>query len=437
MRSAYSSTPGDPIYKRPRAATLLSRSIQPLPKCHSTNANSSRDGAEVPSGVLAEWEKTNPDIKINYSFQTPKEYRERLQSALARNEGPDIFRFHLTWLPMLKSELNSLPASVMSNSQFEASFYPAAAVHLRSGGSFYGLPLMADSLALYYNEDLLQAAGKSPPTTWEELRQVAYDLTVWDENGRIQTAGVALGTTNNVDHWSDILGLMMLQNKADLANPAVCSFQAEKEVCLGADALTFYTLFNKIDRVWDETLPASTLAFAQGKVAFYFGPSWRVFEIKALNPQLNFKVKAVPQLPEGNLAWASFWVEGVAQQSEYQTEAWQFLKFLSSQETLETLYQSASGERFFGEIYPRKEMASLLENDPLVGPFVKQMPQAQTWYLCSRTFDNGLNDQMIKYFEDAVNSVNAGRSAREALQTTSEGVSQLLSKYGLAGYGLQ
>ena len=92
----------------------------------------------VMAGVLAEWEKANPNIKVNYSLQTPKEYRERLQSALARGEGPDIFRFHLTWLPMFKNELSPLPASVMSNSQFEATFYPAVAANLRSGGNYYG-----------------------------------------------------------------------------------------------------------------------------------------------------------------------------------------------------------------------------------------------------------------------------------------------------------
>jgi len=388
----------------------------------------------VMNSVITEWEKDHPQIKVKYLQQNQREYRERLQSALAREEGPDIFRFHLTWVPMLKNELEPLPPSVMSSATYEQTFYPVIAENLRAGTSYLGIPLMVDALSLFYNEDIFLAAGKSPPTTWEELRNVANELTVKDEMGKIQTAGVALGTPANVDHWSDILGLMMLQNGADLTNPAACSTQAGEEVCLGADALTYFTIFKTVDHVWDETLPSSTQAFAAGKLAMYFGPSWRVFDIKALNPKLNFKIIPVPQLPgdKQKVSWASFWVEGVAKRSKHKNEAWEFLKFLSSPQTLEKLYQAESNLRLFGEIYPRKEMAEKLKTNPLVAPFVEQMPQAKTWYLCSFTWDNGINDRMIKYFEDAVNAVNEGKTAKEALTTASQGIAQLLSQYGIA-----
>lgn len=387
---------------------------------------------EVMKGVILEWEKDHPQIKVNYLRQSPKEYRERLQSALARGEGPDIFRFHLTWVPMLKNELEPLPASVMTASQFAQTYYPVIEENLKSGNNYLGIPLMVDSLALYYNEDIFQAAGKNPPSTWEELRQIATDLTVKDENGRIKIAGAALGLTSNVDHWSDILALMMLQNGADLAHPDKCFTQAGEEVCLGADALTFFTIFSKVDRVWDETLPSSTLAFAGGKLAMYFAPSWRVFDIKAINPNLNFKIIPVPQLPGSNVTWATFWVEGVSARSKNKTQAWEFLKFLSSSQTLEKLYQAESNLRPFGEIYPRVEMGEKLKDNPLVAPFVNQMANARTWYLASFTWDNGINDRMIKYFENAVNAVNSGKSAKEALQTTAQGIAQLLSQYGIS-----
>jgi len=77
-------------------------------------------------------------------------------------------------------------------------------------------------------------------------------------------------------------------------------------------------------------------------------------------------------------------------------------------------------------------MASLLTNNLWVAPFINQAAKAKTWYLCSRTFDNGINDRMIKYFEDAVNAVNTGKAAKEALATTATGVSQLPSQYGIS-----
>ena len=383
--------------------------------------------------VINEWNQAHPEAAVDYVLQSPQEYRERLQSALARGEGPDIFRFHLTWTPMFEQELEPIPSAVFSAAEFESSFYPVAVEHLRANAGLLGIPLMMDNLALFYNDEIFQMAGKTPPTTWEELRQTALDLTVKDQDGRISVAGVPLGTTSNVDHWSDILGLMMLQNGIDLANPGLCTMQTTGEVCLGADALTFFTLFTQADGVWDETMPNSTLAFATGKAAMYFGPSWRIFEIQQLNPQLKFKVAPVPQLStSGWISWASFWVEGVAKKSSLKKQAWEFLQFLASQDTMEKLYQSSSQTRLFGEIYSRRQMGPALSQNPLLKPFVDQAAYAQTWYLCSRTFDNGLNDRMIKYFEDAVNAVNRGESAKEALQTTTSGISQLLSQYGLA-----
>jgi len=283
--------------------------------------------------------------------------------------------------------------------------------------------LEIDTLALFINEEIFETAGKTPPTTWDELRKTAIELTTKDSEGKIQISGAALGRTENVDHWSDILALMMLQNGADLTNPTGT---------LAEDALAFFTIFSKIDRVWDETLPSSTAAFAGGKVAMYFGSSWEVFEIKKANPTLKFRVLPVPQLEGTNITWASYWVEGVAKKSKFQDESFEFLKYLSERETLQKLFQAESQLRLFGEPYSRADMANLLSDDDFAGAFIKQAPAARSWYLCSRTFDNGINDKMIKYFEDAANAVNEGKTAKEALETTASGVSQILAQYGIS-----
>jgi multiple sugar transport system substrate-binding protein len=374
--------------------------------------------------VLPEWEQLHPEIKINYTLQSPKQYRERLQHALSRDEGPDIFRYHQTWLPMLQDELDPVPASVMDASAFQQVFYPVATEYLRSGANYYGIPLEVDTLALFYNQEIFDAAGATPPQTWNEFRRLAFQLTLRDQDQNIQRAGAAIGTTSNVWHWSDILGLMMLQNGADLNNPTGASAEG---------ALDYYTIFSRTDHVWDDTLPTSVLAFASGKAAMMLGYSWDVFEIEEINPDLDYRITSVPQLPPGDeITWASFWVEGVATDSQKKTAAWEFIKFLSRDETLKKLYEAESKIRAFGEPYSKVNLASLVQSDPLVAPFVNQAPVAKSWYLCSRTFDNGLNDRMIKYFEDAVNAVNDGEASEDVLITVNEGVAQLLSQYGLS-----
>lgn len=373
--------------------------------------------------LFEEYSKSHRGVKINYVKQSPTEYRERLQTALSQGKGPDIFRFHNTWVPMLKTELSPVPSSVFNPGDFQKTFYPVAVNDLVSGGTIYGLPLEIDGLALLYNDDIFKGAGVSPPTGWNELQKAAIKLTVKDTQQRIQTAGIALGTTNNIDNWSDVLAEMFLQNGADLKNPQGKSAE---------DAMFFYTSFAQGgNKTWDETLPPSTLAFAQGKAAMIFAPSWQIINIKAKNPQLNFKVLPLPQLPGINVTWASYWVEGVAAKSPRQAEAWEFLKYLSQKETLVKLYTEASKTRLFGEPYSRQDLAQSLKDDPYVGPYIQQAPCAQSFYLSSKTFDNGINEKMIKYLEDAVNSVNRGVSPRSALETATAGFKQVLATYGV------
>lgn len=377
--------------------------------------------------VFTAFESQFTGVKVNYVQQSHKEYRERLQAAIQRGEGPDVFRYHNTWVPMLKNELASIPKSVMSASEFEKTFYPITQKDLMLSGNYVGIPLEFDGLALYYNQTIFKNANKTPPTTWEELRQLASSLTLRDEENRIIRGGAALGTTNNVDHWSDILALMMLQNAANPANP-----QGE----LAEDSLAFYTIFKKTDLVWDETMPPSTVAFANEKVAMMIAPSWRAFDIKNLNPNLQFATVPVPQLPNTSVYWASYWVEGVSKKTttDKQQLAWDLLNFLSQPENLRIFYNQAKDLRLFGEPYSRVDMASELENDPIVGAYLSTAKNAQSWWLSGWTHDNGLNDRIIKYYEDAVNAISLqGSSPKRALETTSEGVVQVLSQFGVSG----
>jgi len=50
-------------------------------------------------------------------------------------------------------------------------------------GQVYGLPLPADTLGLFYNKEVLAAAGVQPPKTWGELKAAAAKLTTGDRYG--------------------------------------------------------------------------------------------------------------------------------------------------------------------------------------------------------------------------------------------------------------
>ncbi|MEK7514087.1 MAG: hypothetical protein AAB580_04325, partial [Patescibacteria group bacterium] len=160
-------------------------------------------------------------------------------------------------------------------------------------------------------------------------------------------------------------------------------------------------------------------------------PSWRALEVRQLNPRLNFKLYPVPQLPGTNVSWATYWIEGVSKKSANQAAAWEFVKYLSSPEVMKKMYSLASKTRLFGEPYSRQELASTLQADPFVGAILTQAVSAQSWPMASRTFDNGLNDRLIKYYEDAINAYLKNLDEKTIVADLTAGVSQILSQYGL------
>lgn len=370
--------------------------------------------------ALKDFQSQNQGVVVEYVQQSPKEYRERLQDALKKGQGPDVFRFHATWAPVLKNSLAVMPSSVMTAIDYEKTFYPVVSKQLKTTDGYIGIPLMYDGLGLYYNTSIFQTANLTPPTQWADVENAAKALTVRSKDKKIERAGIALGTTTNVDNFSDILALLIVQNGGDPAKPSSK---------LVVESVKYYTNFYKALRVWDETLPNSTYAFATEKVAMMIAPSWRAFEVKAINPNIQFKIAPIPQLQGTSVAWATYWAEGVSKSSKQQDLAWKLLKYMSSKEVLQKLHDSAvtKSPRLFGEIYPRTDMASLLVNDPYAGAYLSDAPKATSWFMSSRTFDNGINDKIIKYYEDAVNGANTSQtSLDELLKTTELGVQQVL-----------
>lgn len=369
--------------------------------------------------VLRDFEQANPGIKVEYVKQSHQDYRDRLQNAIAQGSGPDLFRFHASWTPMLRDDLAAVPSNVFTPDSFESTFYPVAAKQLTYSSQLRGVPLMYDGLALYYNEDMLKAANAQPPQTWSDLRILASNLTV-KSGTTVQRGGLAIGNASNVEHFSDILALLMLQNGATLEDPT-----SDEAV----QALIFYTDFAKKYQVWSDKLPSSTVAFARGDVAMMLAPSWRAHEIAAQNPELKFGIAPAPQLGSTKIAWASYWAEGVNNKSRNKEAAWKLISYMSSADVMKKLYGQQATVRKFGEIYSRQDLASELSSEPLVVPFLNDAAYADGWYMSSFTHDNGINDQIIKYYEDAINAVLSGTTPENALQTVAQGVSTVLRQY--------
>lgn len=390
---------------------------------------------EVMDPLIKEYQKTHPNIQITYEKKTETDYRKKLLTWIQNGQGPDIFRFHNTWVPEMllpnsntqELALAALPESVMTTAEFEKTFYPVQVKDLKVGSNVYGIPLMIDGLVMVINEDLLKKAGiSSIPTNWDEMVAAASQVAVKGKDNSLITAGFAAGTATNVAHFSDIFGLMLLLNGGELTKLD----QAE-----ASGALEAYRRFaEEPNNVWSESMPNSITAFAEGKVAIMFVPSWEIHTIKTTAPDLKVVVAPIPSPPGGKqFSISSYWVEGVSKKSTHQLEAWKFLSYLASKEGQTKMYEIQSSIRMFGTPYSRMDLGDLLIQDAYLGPVIKQAAEDRfiSLPLISNTFDDGLDDGVNRYLENAINGASQGVSYEEAMKSAKEGINQLFTQYNI------
>ena len=371
---------------------------------------------EVIDSVITKYQATHPNVTIQYeerSFASVKSYKDSITTRLAEGTAPDIILVHNSWVPALSANLEPAPDAVLSSSDYQTLFYPSAVESSVFDSKVYAVPLSYDGLALVYNRDMFDASGIStPPSTWEEFRVVASQLTK-REGDTITQAGAAVGTASNVEHFSDILGLLFSQGGVkfpdDLGNQA------------SADAVSFYTNFVTQEKVWSNLLPPSIEAFADGKVAMIFVPSWEVLSILNRNPQINMAVAPVPKPLdlEGspiNVEWGSFWMEAVSKNGSNKDVAWDFLKFMTGEEGARALFDEQSKLRAFGQPYALRSLKDSLAGNPYLDVYLKSAETAKSGLLSGKAG----NDKETDALAEAINKILLGTPAAEALSTVKD-----------------
>lgn len=126
--------------------------------------------------IIAACGEENPDVTIELEVQAWDNMADVISTRLQANEAPDILNFN-TYSAFSADELLYPVEDVLSEehiNDFQESFRELGT----SGGTFSGIPLLASARAMFYNQDLLDAAGvAAPPKTWEELQVAAQAVT--------------------------------------------------------------------------------------------------------------------------------------------------------------------------------------------------------------------------------------------------------------------
>jgi multiple sugar transport system substrate-binding protein len=286
------------------------------------------DNSSDYSEIFLAYQDVNDKItNIHYHKYNLESYKEDLLNALASGNGPDIFMIHNSWLPDFQDKIIPVPAYMLTEQQFRDTFVDVAAQDAVVDGQIYGVPMSVDSLALYYNKDIFNAAGiATPPKTWDEFNTAVETLTHIDEFGNFDQSAAAIGTAYNVNRSSDILTALMMQNGAEMSDSTnnritfADSVQHDGKVIVPSEqALKYYTDFAAATEpiyTWNKKQNYSIDAFVEEQAAMMINYSWHYDTIKAKNAKLNFGVTDLPQMSvevaNNQKDFANYWMFAVA-----------------------------------------------------------------------------------------------------------------------------
>lgn len=388
--------------------------------------------------MISSFKSLHPNINVELRTFTYEEYEAALLDAISastaeENKGPDIISIHDDWLPRWASRLAPLPASDktyqhLTLREFQDTFVQTVADELTDRGQIYAVPLSVDTLALYYNKDLLDSAGISqPPKSWGEFSESVKKLTKVKE-GVIAQSGAAIGTSTNINRSTDILELIMLQNGTKmiddshrqmmLNSPAGASSNVLNP---GEVATAFYTDFANAKKevyTWNLNQHYSIDAFVAGETAMMFNYSFRQATVEKKSPNLNYGISYMPQIdPSGNkINYPNYWAEAVSNKTKYLHQSWQFVEYLANKDNMKAYYEST--------LRPpsRRDLIDEFKNTPVKGIFCEQALTARSWWKP----DSG---QMEIIFAKMIESINLGKNTvPEALAIAQQSAQQLIKK---------
>ncbi len=358
-----------------------------------------------------------PAITVRYIRLTDATYEDTLVNRLAAGSGPDVFLLKNLWLGKERDKIAVLPAasSPVSPAQFRATFVDGAGALVADDGGLISMPLSMDSLALFYNKDVFDAAGiAKPPATWDEFVAISRGLTKVAANGDIIKSGAALGTSRNVPYALELVSSLMLQQK-----DAIVGRDGHADLQHGAQqGLEFYASFaNRANQnfSWTGRMASAQDAFAQGDAAMAFGTSNDLQSVLLKNPHLNFSIAPLPQFAGGVArTFGTYLFPAVSRVSTHQAAAWQFALFASSHDGA-ALYLGASG-------HPpaRRDLIAAAPDAGATGVFSHQALIARDWPIPDES-------AVRRIFGDAIDSIASGTyTPSAALSRISEQLQLLL-----------
>ncbi|SFN60762.1 ABC transporter substrate-binding protein [Mycetocola miduiensis] len=257
--------------------------------------NPETDEAEVEvfEKIISAYEDDNPNVDVKLVTIPWSDIFAKWQTALQSGNAPDASIGSVAFGASFQEQgvlepLNDVVDAIGGEAAFADSASSLVDLSKTEEGDWFTLPLVHNSVVLWYNKPMLEAAGLQPPKTWDELEAAAKAMTHDDQYGILIPS-----STSQVTNQS--LYSLILSNGGDIVDrddPNTVTFDEEKSV----EALEFYSSLAQYSPPgsggYDR--PEAQAAMTTGKLGMFIYGSWMQSALDAAGPEVAEQFGTVP-----------------------------------------------------------------------------------------------------------------------------------------------
>ncbi|KAA5829526.1 extracellular solute-binding protein [Saccharopolyspora hirsuta] len=365
----------------------------------------------------AEFEQSHPGMKVDYQVQQWNGIQDRLTTALASDDPPDVIELGNSQNPQFSAEGTLLDLTADAEALNKPQWVPALAESGAWEGKQYGVPFYAANRVVVYNKELFDKAGITQlPTNREELLGAIAKLE--------QTHGADPEFQSLYlpgQSWYALLSFIW-DSGGELAVPEGPNYKGALDTEQARDGIAYYQQLVKESGTLapadtDEAEPQQAEVYAKGKVAMMIALPWEVQTAAEQNPRIaeisgafpipsKFPGRTAPVFLGGsNLAIPAGSADAEA--------AKDYLKLLTSQK-----YQTKIAES--GVVPGASQDTSALEGNPVSAAMAiasksGKVPPAVPQWAAVEAGQNPLKDMMTAVLTGQKSIVDATMEANDKI----------------------
>ncbi|MEU5258769.1 sugar ABC transporter substrate-binding protein [Amycolatopsis sp. NPDC021455] len=261
--------------------------------------------ATLTDALNKEFETAHPGVKVKYEVQQWDGIQQKLTTALASGNPPDVIEIGNTQTAAFASNEGVLTDLTADKDSFNGSqWLKGLADSGTYNGKVYGVPFYAANREVIYRKDMFEQAGiaKTPTSNDEWLDAIGKLKAKFGSDPEFQALYMP------GQNWYALLSFIW-DNGGDIAKAEGKGYKATLETPEAKAGLEFYkklvdTSGTKAPKDADEAKPQQATIYGAGKVAMMIGLPWELPTAAKTDPSLTAKTGAfaIPSKTAGQSA---------------------------------------------------------------------------------------------------------------------------------------